>query len=885
MTERRRDALALLLLALLPVLAHAPGWWEGRLLGPGDGAALHFPLRAAVWEAYRHGDLPGWNGGIFLGTPLLASYRPGALHPLMLLGAALRPFAAYQLLVLASLSAAAVAVFLYVRRLGAETVGAYVAGLSFALGPYLVGHLGDGATVVAAPTLPLLLLALESYLTSATPGRAVGLVGALFLLLVSGSPEAVRAGGALLAGRLLVAAWQRPRPRLSWRWLAAALGAAVLLAAPQLVPTVLAAREAGRPLTGLAAAVTPVPGATGLVLRYASHTPAPGLALAALPLAAALLPVRVLGAALLISLALQWGRGPLAAPGALSLVFDLTLCVLAGLSLSAQWRSRREPQGRRLRAYFLAGGLASAAALSVAAAALGPLPQTLAGAVGVLALAQILYFANASHPDPVRAGVWLLPLTVSFLLQPAGRQIWAEAPTERELARGTVTREALSGLMGARRTDRALSLVMGWPHAEAGDLAYANWSAFAGRRSANGYDPMVPLRTRLALGSMGAGGSLPPGFFDTDPRRLDLLGVRWVQVPESALRDASTAPLRLPVEPGRPRLFPFPIGPATEVRLSSSLGEAVGLPQDEAVAFVHVHLVSGRVLTFPLRAGRETAEWAYDRADVRAQVQHRRPQVAESWAVDGTFEGHHYAASLPLPGRFQVDAVRVEAREDRGRFQLARLALFDAITHRLTPVSRPAAYVSDGGLFHEAAATPTVRLFELPGLGAARVVERLRMVADDEEARRALGFPPGLPFDPGREAVLTAADAATLTLPPGSASSRAEIARAAGGQLEVRAQGPGLLVVAEAWDPGWRAEVDGRPAPLLRVNYAELGVVLGPGTHRVGLAFTPPGLGTGVALALLGLLAVAAVALRHQFDPGKAGVLASLFRRTPTMEP
>ena len=61
--------------------------------------------------------------------------------------------------------------------------------------------------------------------------------------------------------------------------------------------------------------------------------------------------------------------------------------MLAGLSLSAQWRARREPAGARLRAYFLIAALASAAVLSVAAAALGPLPESLAGAVGVLALA------------------------------------------------------------------------------------------------------------------------------------------------------------------------------------------------------------------------------------------------------------------------------------------------------------------------------------------------------------------------------------------------------------------------------------------------------------------------------------------------------------------
>jgi len=120
--RRLRAALAPALLAVLPVLAYAPAWWEGRLLGPGDGAALHFPLRAAAWEAWRGGDLPAWNSGIFLGTPLLAAYRPGALLPLMLPLALFPPFTAFQVLVLLSLSLSAVLGFVYVERLGGERV-------------------------------------------------------------------------------------------------------------------------------------------------------------------------------------------------------------------------------------------------------------------------------------------------------------------------------------------------------------------------------------------------------------------------------------------------------------------------------------------------------------------------------------------------------------------------------------------------------------------------------------------------------------------------------------------------------------------------------------------------------------------------------------------
>ena len=65
---RRVDFLVMGLLALLPALAHAPALIESRLLGPGDGAALHYPLRAAVWESWQRGELPSWNPYIFGGT-------------------------------------------------------------------------------------------------------------------------------------------------------------------------------------------------------------------------------------------------------------------------------------------------------------------------------------------------------------------------------------------------------------------------------------------------------------------------------------------------------------------------------------------------------------------------------------------------------------------------------------------------------------------------------------------------------------------------------------------------------------------------------------------------------------------------------------------------
>lgn len=864
-----RERLALFLLLALPPLALWPAWGSGRLVSPGDGAALHFPLRAAVWEAFRHGELPSWNGAIFSGTPLLAAYRPGALYPPMALLALLPPFEAFQLLVVGSLALAGGLLFLYLRRLGASAMGAWLSGLGFALGPYLVGHLDDAATLVAAPLIPLLLLALEAHAEGPSPRRAAGLAAALALLLLAGSPEAARAGIALAVCRLAVGhafgAGRGRRTALSIVALLLGFG----LAAPQILPALLASREAGRAVTGLASDTSVVPGLTGLVLRYVSHTPAPAFALAALPLLLTQTPVRVLGLALVLCLGLQYGRGPLAAPGALALVFDLALAILAGLSLSAQWEARSEPRGARLRAYLLFAGLASAAALSVAAAALGPLPQTLAGAVGVQAIAFILYFALASHRDPVIAGAWLIPLSVSFLLQPHGRGL-VSGPLGAQLLDGSPTAQSLERALGPLRAERMLSLARERPSDEAADLLFWDLGVLRGRRSANGYDPMTPLRTRLLYDGMSVGGLLPGAFFRRDAARIEAAGVRVVQAPASALRARPDNwgfgdTLDLPLDPGASRFFPTPMAAATEIRLASSLSESVDVPQGTPIVRVSARLATGRDLDPTLvRAGIETAEWAWDRPDVRARVRHELAPVLESWPAAGGFPGHRYHAILRLPGRFRVDGIRLERLPGAGRFTLSRMALVDTASGRFTPVSLAAGYLSDGARFRELAATPSVRLFELSQApGPAYVVPRLRVMPDDDAVLGAWRGPAAAGVDLREEALTSAGQAAGVSVLPGGRRSRAAVVLRGASHIEVRAEGPGLLVIAESWDAGFTVETDGRPSPLLRVNHALMGTPLEPGVHRIVLRHRPPGFAPGLALAAASALGLAFLLTRR----------------------
>ncbi len=80
--------------------------------------------------------------------------------------------------------------------------------------------------------------------------------------------------------------------------------------------------------------------------------------------------------------------------------------------------------------------------------------------------------------------------------------------------------------------------------------------------------------------------------------------------------------------------------------------------------------------------------------------------------------------------------------------------------------------------------------------------------------------------------------------------------------LRVATTGPGLLVVADTWMPGWTAEVDGRPAPISRGNRAQRVVPLpDPGRHEIRLAYRPPGLRAGLALTAAAAVAWAALVL------------------------
>jgi hypothetical protein len=69
-------------------------------------------------------------------------------------------------------------------------------------------------------------------------------------------------------------------------------------------------------------------------------------------------------------------------------------------------------------------------------------------------------------------------------------------------------------------------------------------------------------------------------------------------------------------------------------------------------------------------------------------------------------------------------------------------------------------------------------------------------------------------------------------------------------QVDVQSSGPALLVLGELFAPGWRATVDGQPAPIVRTDLIYRGVRVPGGAHEVTFRYTTPGLRTGLGLTL-----------------------------------
>ena len=131
----------------------------------------------------------------------------------------------------------------------------------------------------------------------------------------------------------------------------------------------------------------------------------------------------------------------------------------------------------------------------------------------------------------------------------------------------------------------------------------------------------------------------------------------------------------------------------------------------------------------------------------------------------------------------------------------------------------------------------------------AYLATRLTVVPDYQAAIARMIA--GHPFH--EDVLVEQRDAVGLKVAPGPGRGTVAIQHFDLNSLDLAVDSPGeaLLVVAEAWYPGWRASIDGRSVACLPVNGWMRGVPVPAGRSRVRLAYHQNGLATGSVISLL----------------------------------
>lgn len=212
-----------------------------------------YALRGAAGHAFAGGRLPVWDPTVTCGAPLLAAMQSALLYPPTWVAAILSPGAFWNFTVALHLSLSGLFAFAWLTRgLGLGRAGSLVGAGLFMLSGYAITHVHGGhLTLISAyPWTAALLWRLERFLAAATPARGAKLAACLAMMILAGFPQLVLIAGLAWGARLVHHVLEErdgrgPRARRAGGTVAV-LMAGVVLAAPQLLPTLELVGESQR---------------------------------------------------------------------------------------------------------------------------------------------------------------------------------------------------------------------------------------------------------------------------------------------------------------------------------------------------------------------------------------------------------------------------------------------------------------------------------------------------------------------------------------------------------------------------------------------------------------------------------------------------------------
>ncbi len=907
----RRGALASAALAALLLIPYGPMLFGGQILLTFDAFVYFYPFIAYRDAALVAGRIPLWASEYFLGAPFLANPQTGVLYPPNWLTIGIEPPAAYAFQAYGHNVLAAIGTLLLARRgLGYGWLPGLTSAAVAGLGGHtlsLIGHLNQ---LQAAAWAPWILLALGD-LWSAPRRRAIARLACLAALqFLAGHAQQVYMTVALAAFWVLLGLipgalpGTEPRPSVQGRLrqvpgivasgaLAAILALAIV--APQLLATAETAavgiRADGLTFRDAVAVSLPpwylwralLPAAQASLAPPSEWATAPGLA--ALLLAAVAIGsgarrgfVFPLAAMALVATTLAMGQfTPLyrvlfeVVPG-----FDLfrvparwlfltgfAVALLAGAGVETV-RSRAGSIGSlALGGVGLALVFAAGASIPwLTGAAISPVwPGGISILLWSLTIGAIGLLTAMARRWPGPAGTLLVVVVAAELLVGAraldvARVGPAETYVDRRHTIGVLATEA-----AAHPSGRTLAITdNGW---DPGDLAALrasvagridsawtdDWIAtrkywqtltpnlglIAGIPSIDGYDGgVLPLRNYVEVKGL---------FALTGPNVVDgRLGMQLDRVPATSL--LSRFNVRWIIGDRHRDLWADGVYYDLSVVRTLRPGNAVSLPVDhlplrpDSLGLIARPGGPGATLSIGVRSDAATAQFGW--------------RVGESVAAPRTRTGN---TTVEPPIRWQF--------APPGQGGLLR-EIWLEVPATSPPVEIVAISVVDlaRGAEWPIPPDPALRVVDLDDIKIYRNDEALPRVRLAERAVRAADATAALRFvtsetDPGAVAVVGLGEEVGTAMGVGRVDTVLNTPESI--VLSVTVPDPALLVLAEAWAPGWTATVDGEGVPILVASGGLRAVALGAGEHDVRFDYRPRWLSVGPAATVLAL--VIAVAL------------------------
>ncbi len=306
--------------------------------------------------------------------------------------------------------------------------------------------------------------------------------------------------------------------------------------------------------------------------------------------------------------------------------------------------------------------------------------------------------------------------------------------------------------------------------------------------------------------------------------------------------------------------------PATEVRTVAALVDGDEITEGDVIGEWVLTDDRGARQLLELRAGHDVADWGHEEPGRRTAhgPAHWAARIPIRDGPSGATVGRtlSYAAQR-LAGRARVAHAEYRHVHSRGKTILYGVALYDAQTERasqsflpdkLTEVYRDA----DLLIYENANAFPLAWVVRESAVASS--TEILTWLSEGE-------------FDARRQVLLERPVNVESSPTTGASDGWARVQSNDGEEIVIFASAPsgGILVLSDAYYPGWHASVNGEDVEILRANYLFRAVPLPPGEHEVRFVFDPSTLRLGklvstATLAMaMGLCALSLWASRGQW--------------------